>query len=197
MSLPVEVYILFNDYVVTAKTDFKEFNGNFIYIESKPLLEKFGIEGQKVYLKFKTLILPTRVVGKNKKGILLEFPKISPEKPLGDRRSIRVPPLKEENFKVQIGNITRELFDISEEGFAIYCSLEDIDYFRNKPSLPFRFELPRIKEEIKGTASLVNIREYGDKVVCGFEMIDISNADSVKIRFYIYERIKEILEGKG
>ena len=196
MGGPAEVYIFMNDYVVDIKTNFKKFDGNLIHIETTPLLEKFGREGQRVYLKYKSFILPTRVVGRNENNILLEFPKISPEKPLGDRKSIRVPPLKEERFKVTLGNTTKDLYDISEEGFAVLCNLEDVDNFKDRTTLPFYFELPRVKEIIKGTANLVNIRDYGDKIICGFEMIDVTNADSIKIRFYIYERIKEILEGK-
>lgn len=196
MGGPAEIYIFPNDYVVDVKTTFKKFEGNLIYVEISPLLEKFGREGQRVYLKYKSFILPTRVVGRNENNLLLEFPKISPEKPLGDRKSIRVPPLKEENFKVTVGNLTKKLYDISEEGFAVYCSLEDVDNLKERKSLPFYFELPRVKEIIKGTANLVNIREQGDSIICGFEMVDITNADSIKIRFYIYERIKEILEGK-
>ena len=196
MSGPAEVYIFLDDYVVDVKTTFQKFEDNLIYIGTTPLLERFGREGQRVYLKYKSFILPTRVVGRNKNYILLEFPKISPEKPIGDRKSIRVPPLKEEKFKVTVGNQTKDLYDISEEGFAVYCNLEDIDSFKNSTVLPFYFELPRVKEIIKGTANLVNIRDCGDKIICGFEMIDIPNVDSIKIRFYIYERIKEILEGK-
>ncbi len=197
MGGPAEIYIFPGDYVVDIRTAIKGFNDNLIYVESSPLLEKFGREGQKVYLKYSSFILPTRVVGRKNNYILLEFPKLSPEKPLGDRKSIRVQPLKEENFKVTVGNITKNLYDISEEGFAIYCSIEDVDSFKDSKTLPFYFELPRIKEIIKGTANLVNIRGNGEEIVCGFEMVDLPNADSVKIRFYIYERIKEILEGKG
>ena len=196
MGDPVEIYLFPNDYVVDVRTVFKKFDGNLIHIQSSPLLEKFGREGQKVYLKYKSFILPTRVVGRNENHLLLEFPKISPERPLGDRKSIRVQPLKEENFKVVIGNMTKNIYDISEEGFAVYCSLDDIDFFKDKKTFPFYFELPRVKEIIKGTANLVNIREHGENIICGFEMVDITNADSIKIRFYIYERIKEILEGK-
>ncbi len=196
MGGPAEVYIFLDDYVVDVKTTFQKFQDNLIYISTTPLLERFGRQGQKVYLKYKSFILPTRVVGRNENYILLEFPKISPEKPIGDRKSIRVPPLKEEKFKVTVGNQTKDLYDISEEGFAVYCNLDDIDNFKNKNALPFYFELPRVKEIIKGTANLVNIRDCGDKIICGFEMVDIPNVDSIKIRFYIYERIKEILEGK-
>lgn len=196
MGGPAEVYIFQDDYVVDIKTSVEKFGGGIIYISSTPLLEKFGREGQRVYLKYKYFILPSRIVGRNDKHLLLEFPQISPEKPLGDRKSIRVPPLKEENFRVNINNTEKILYDISEEGFAIYCSLEDIENFRRKISFPFYFELPRIKEVIKGTAHLINIREQGNQIICGFEMVDITNPDTIKIRFYIYERIKEILEGK-
>jgi len=185
-----------NDLIVSSRTSLEEFDGEFIYVRVTPLLERFGKEGQKVYLKYKGLILPTKVAKKNQDSILLEFPKISQEKPIGDRRSVRVPPSKNEIFKVILGDTVKELYDISEEGFAVYCDLEDVDNFKDKTIVPFYFELPRVGEAIKGTANLVNIRDYGDKIICGFNMVSVTSADTVKIRFYIYQRIKEILEGE-
>jgi len=191
-----EIYILMNELVVFARTSLKEFDGEFIYVQATPLLEKFGKKGQKVYLRYKGLILPTKVVKKNEDGILLEFPKISQEKPVGDRRSARVPPSKNEIFRVILGDKVKELYDISEEGFGIYCDLEDVNNFKEKTIVPFYFELPRVGEAINGMANLVNIRDYGDKIICGFNMVSVTNADTVKIRFYIFQRIKEILEGE-
>jgi len=191
-----EIYILMDELIVYAITSLEEFDGEYIYVQATPLLERFGKEGQKVYLKYKSFILPTKVVRKNEDNILLEFPKISQEKPVGDRRSVRVPPSKNEIFRVILGDKVKELYDISEEGFAIYCDLEDVDNFKDKTIVPFYFELPRVGEAIKGMANLANIRDYGDKIICGFNMVGITNADTVKIRFYIYQRIKEILEGE-
>lgn len=191
-----EIYILMNELVVSARTSLEGLDGEFMYVQATPLLEKFGKEGQKVYLKYKGLILPTKVVKKDEDSILLEFPKISPEKPIGDRRSVRVPPSKNEIFKVILGDKVKELYDISEEGFGIYCDLEDVDNFKEETIVPFYFKLPRVGETIKGMANIVNIRDYGDKIICGFNMVSVTTADTVKIRFYIYQRIKEILEGE-
>ena len=196
MGRLAEIYILMNELIVSARTSLKEFDGKYIYVQATPVLERFGKEGQKVYLKYKGLILPTKVAKKNEDSILLEFPKISQEKPVGDRRSARVTPSKKEIFRVILGDKVKELYDISEEGFAIYCDLEDVDDFKDKTIVPFYFELPRVGEAIKGTANLANIRDYGDKIICGFDMVSVTNADTVKIRFYIYQRIKEILEGE-
>lgn len=196
MGRLAKIYILMNDLIVSARTSLEEFDGEFIYVRVTPLLERFGKEGQKVYLKYNGFILPTKVVKKNEDSILLEFPKISQEKPIGDRRSVRVPPSKNEIFKVILGDKVKELYDISEEGFAIYCDLGDVDDFKEKTIVPFYFELPRVGEAIKGTANLANIRDYGDKIICGFNMVSVTSADTVKIRFYIYQRIKEILEGE-
>ena len=84
--------------------------------------------------------------------------------------------------------------DISEGGLSIEVeSKEQVEEFIEKREFEFRLETP-IKEapQVSGSMKLVNIMEMPDKFKLGFETF-MEDADMVKLRFYIYQRIKEML----
>lgn len=157
-------------------------------------MKKFGVEGEKAYLKYSTFILHTRILGKTEDYIILDFPTLNPEKPLGDRKSVRVTPSSENPVKVIIDGKEKIVNDISEVGFSVICSIEEINDVIKGGFLNVDISLPTYEDLIKGQAQLVNIRETknGD-ILCGYELF-LKDEDTVKVRFYIYERVKEILK---
>ncbi|NPA32245.1 MAG: hypothetical protein GXO04_01315 [Aquificae bacterium] len=167
-----------------------------IKVKTTPLLRRFGLEGTRVYFKYSTFILPTKIVGKSDDFVLLDFPALSPEKPLGDRKSIRVKPSPRKPVYVSLNGKEKEVYDISEVGFSVKCSEDEIDtQVREEKTFSVVLKLPVEHTEIRGEAKLVNVRELkNDEVLCGYELY-VDDTDMVKIRFYIYERVKQILKG--
>ncbi|NPB08231.1 MAG: PilZ domain-containing protein [Aquificae bacterium] len=193
----VEIYLLNDDTVVYVKTDLEKFDGSAIHVKATPLLKKYGRVGDRVHFRYDSFVLPTRIIGVGEDYYLLEFPTLHPEKPVGERRSIRVRVPQRSPIKVNLEGIEKEMHDISETGFSVFCNLEELDEIANpSKTLEVSFTLPNIEEEIRGTARIANIREVErGKILCGYELF-LEDPDMVKVRFYIYERIKEILQGK-
>jgi len=197
MSSHVEIYLLNDDTVIYVKTELEKFDGSKIYVKGTPLLRKYGKVGDKVHFRYDSFVLPTRIIGLGDDYYILEFPTLHPEKPVGERRSIRVRVPKKNPIRVKIDGYEKDMHDISETGFSVFCNIEELDHVADSSkSLEVSFILPNIEEEIHGTARIANIREIEQgKVLCGYELF-LEDADMVKVRFYIYERIKEILQGK-
>ncbi|AAC06969.1 hypothetical protein [Aquifex aeolicus] len=197
MQLKTEVFLVEKEILVYIQTKSIGIEDNSIKLKMTPLLKKFANIGDKVYLKHSTFMLPTKIKAKKEDEVLLEFPSLTPEKPLGDRRNVRVLSDPENPVKVRFNEITKEVYDISEVGFSIKCGMEEIDeILKNKEISEVEIYLPNLEEWIKGSARLVNVREFenGD-ILCGYELF-LDTPDEVKVRFYIYERVKEILKGE-
>lgn len=147
-------------------------------------------------MKYSTFILHTKIISKSEDYIILDFPTLTSEKPLGDRKSVRVKPSPEKPVKIKINNVEKDVYDISEVGFSFKCSQEEIDRFLAcAKSNSVVIELPSEESKIKGEAKLINVRELENRdILCGYELF-LEDADMVKVRFYIYERVKEILKG--
>ncbi len=195
MSYQGEIFLFKNDVVLYTITDILGLTENEkIKVVNTPLLEKFGIEGEKAYIKYSTFILHTRIVGKTKDYVILDFPTLNPEKPLGDRKSVRVNPASERPVKVMIEDKEKNVNDISEVGFSVKCSVEEVENVINGELLNVRIRLPNYEDLISGQAQIVNIRETKNgNILCGYELF-LKDEDTVKVRFYLYERIKEILK---
>ena len=195
MSYQGEIFLFKNDVVLYTITDILGLTENEkIKVVNTPLLEKFGIEGEKAYIKYSTFILHTRIVGKTKDYVILDFPTLNPEKPLGDRKSVRVNPASERPVKVMIEDKEKNVNDISEVGFSVKCSVEEVENVINGELLNVRIRLPNYEDLISGQAQIVNIRETKKgNILCGYELF-LKDEDTVKVRFYLYERIKEILK---
>ncbi len=199
LMLDVEIYIVENEGVMFHTTTKKiDISDNKISVEATPLLKKLAIIGNKAYLSYKTFVLPVRIVGKSEEKVIFSLPTLNMEKPIGERRHARVLNSKRRPAKLFISFDDRELeyipHDISEGGVSIeLTNLADVDIFLKKKEFPFRLEIP-IQEapEVSGTIKLANILEMTNKIRLGFEAF-MEDADMVKLRFYIYHRIKEML----
>jgi len=197
MNSHVEIYLLDLEPVVYVRTNLEKFDGNRIQVKATPLLKRYGKVGERVHFKYDSFVLPTRITGKGEEHFLLEFPMLHPERPVGERRSVRVRPSSQQPIKVVINGIEKEMSDISETGFSVLCDYEELDRVADPDeNYEVRFVLPKMEEEITGYARIANVREVEDgKILCGYELF-LEDPDMVKVRFYIYERIKEILKGK-
>ena len=83
--------------------------------------------------------------------------------------------------------------DISEGGFSVIVEKpEEMEVFFDKEVVAHLI-FPVEVEEVRCPARMVNVQELPDgKIKLGFEMF-IDDADMVKVRFYVYSRIREIL----
>ncbi|NPB07277.1 MAG: hypothetical protein GXO03_06720 [Aquificae bacterium] len=197
MGSHVEIYLLEEDTVVYVKTQLEQFDGSLLQVKATPLLKKYGKVGERVHFKYDSFVLPTRIAGKSEEHFLLEFPVLHPERPVGERRSVRVKPSRRQPVTVKLAGKEKEVFDVSETGFSIFCSLDELDELAD-PSRTYEVSLrvPKLEEELEGTARVANVRELEDgKILCGYELF-LEDADMTKLRFYVYERIKEILKGR-
>ncbi|RUM28843.1 MAG: hypothetical protein DSY32_03855 [Aquifex sp.] len=196
MGLRTEVFLVEKEILVYIQTESIGIENDSIKIKMTPLLKRFANIGDKVYLKHSTFMLPTKIKAKKEDEVVLEFPSLTPEKPLGDRRSVRVLSDPENPVKVRFNNVNKNVYDISEVGFSIKCTMEELDgILKHKELSEVEIYLPNLEEWIKGSARLVNVRELenGD-ILCGYELF-LDSADEVKVRFYVYERVKKILKG--
>lgn len=197
MSSRAEIFLFNNEVVLYTITEIIGLlDDDKIKVKATSLLKRFGVEGEKVFLKYSTFILPTKIIRKSEDYIILDFPTLTPEKPLGDRKSVRVKPSPEKPVKIKINNVEKDIYDISEVGFSLKCSQDEIERFSTRvKSNSVVIELPNEESKIQGKAKLINVRELenGD-ILCGYELF-LDDTDMVKIRFYIYERVKEILKG--
>ena len=193
MENSTEIFFVKDSMVFYVKTFINGFDGKNIYVKNTNLLNKYAHIGDKVHIKYMSFVLHSRIVGKTEDNIILDFPALGTEKPLGDRKSVRVEVSSKKPIKIYIDGKEKNVHDISETGFSLFCYPDEVENYFNK-EIKISLEVPDVEEEIQGTAKLINVREFENgKVLCGFEMF-IEDKDMVKIRFYIYHRIKEILE---
>ncbi len=193
-----ELFIFEDTYFFNAKVEIKKVEEERIYLSSSYLIHKFAVIGNKAYLRYTSFVLPVKILGKSEEELIVSFPVLNPEKPIGDRKSARVPPSNLHPVNLYLytseGRKSYKVEDISEGGFAIELeNLKEVDEFLNK-EVRFEIEFPKEGEEVKGNARLVNIIEKENgKAKLGFEML-IDDAQMTKVRFYVYSRIKEILK---
>ncbi len=199
VMLDIEIYIVENEgimfHTATGKVSFEE---DRITVKSTRLLNKFAIIGNKAYLSYKTFVLPVRVVGKSEDRVIFSLPNLNVERPIGERKHARVLNSKKKPVKLflSLPDGEREFIphDVSEGGLSVEVEdTSEVDSFLKGKEFPFRLEMP-IQEtpEVAGTLKLTNILEMQDRVRLGFELF-MEDADMVKLRFYIYNRIKEML----
>ena len=195
-----EVFVFEDSYFFTTKTKINKVQEDRIFLQNTPLLKRFALLGKRIHFKYATFVLPSRVLGKSEKEIVISLPTLSSESPAGDRRSARVPPSHIHPLRLFIdkegAEVEYEVVDISEGGFSILLKDPlELDLFLSKREVKVHIDFPVEAEEVRGMARLVNIQELDEgKIKLGFEML-IDDADMVKVRFYVYSRIKEILKG--
>ncbi len=193
----VEIFLFEDTFFFTTRVNIKKVEEDRIILTTTPLLNKLAMLGKKAHMRYSTFALPVKIVGKNEDEIIVSVPSLNPERPVGDRRSARVPPSHVHPVKLKLEvegkMVDWELEDISEGGFSIVVSnTSEVDMFMDR-EVKFHMDFPVEVEEIEGTAKLVNIQEFEEgKIKLGFEML-IDDADAVKVRFYIYSRIREII----
>jgi hypothetical protein len=191
-----EVFIFEDTFFFTTKVGIKRVEGNKVVLTTTPLLKKFAVLGKRIYLKYSSFALPVKVVGKSEEELIVTLPELNPERPVGDRKSARVKPshMHPVRLYLEVDGERREfpVEDISEGGFSIVVDSSELEKFLGR-EVGVHIEFPVEVEEVKGTAKLVNVQELEEgKVKIGFEMF-IEDADTVKVRFYVYSRIREIL----
>ncbi len=193
----VEIFVFEDSFFFTTKTKIKRVEEDRIVLQGTRLLNRFAVIGRKVHMKYTTFALPAKVVGKTGEEIIVTLPSLNPERPVGDRRSARVPPSHVHPVKlyIKVNGERREyeIEDISEGGFSILVqSPAEIENFIER-EVEVHIDFPVEAEEVSGTAKLVNIQELENgSIKLGFETF-LDDADIVKVRFYVYSRIREIL----
>lgn len=192
-----EIFVFEDTFFFTTKVQVRRVEEERIALSTTPLLSKFALLGKKIYMRYSTFALPVRVVGKSDKEILVTLPFLSPEKHVGDRKAVRVRPSPTHPVRLYIGaegeEVQREVEDISEGGFSIVLrDPSEVDRYIGK-EVDIRIDFPVEAQEVKGRAKMVNIQESPEgEVKLGFELF-IDDADMVKVRFYVYSRVREIL----
>jgi len=193
-----EIFIFEDSFFFTTKVRIKRVEGDRIVLSTTELLKKFVVIGRKIHLKYGTFALPVKVIGKGQEDLIVSMPSLNPEKPVGDRRSARVKPSHVHPVRLFISleeeeESEYEVEDISEGGFSILIDNPYlIDLFLDR-EVKLHIDFPVEVEEVRGSAKLVNVQELGNgRIKLGFEMF-IDDADTVKVRFYVYSRIKEML----
>ncbi len=192
-----EVFIFEDTFFFTTKVNIKRVEGERLILTTTPLLKKFAVLGKRIYIKYRSFALPVKVVGKSEEELIVTLPELNPERPVGDRKSARVNPSHVHPVKlyVEVDGTRKEyeVEDISEGGFSIRVDASELENFLNK-EVGVHIEFPVELEEVRGSAKLVNVQELEDgKLKLGFEMF-LDDADTVKVRFYVYSRIREILK---
>ncbi len=194
-----EIFIFEEDFFFSAHVKIIEVNDEKLTITNTPLLNRFAILGKRVHLKHATFILPSKVIGKSDATVVLSMPTLNPEGPAGDRKGARVPPSEIHPVKLIFLEDGKEkeveVEDVSEGGFSIRVNplREEVNEYLHK-DIPFKMIFPSEAEHVRGTARAVNLTEISpDRAKIGFEMF-IDDADAVKVRFYVYSRVKEILK---
>ncbi len=195
-SRSAEIFIFEDTFFFTTKVNIKRVEGDKVILTITPLLKKFAVLGKRIYLKYRSFVLPVKVVGKSDEDLIVSLPELNPEKPVGDRKSARVKPshVHPVRLYIELSGDRREfpVEDISEGGFSTVVEASELDKFLGK-ELSVHIEFPVEVEEVRGTAKLVNVQELENgRIKMGFEMF-IEDADTVKVRFYVYSRIREIL----
>ncbi len=194
-----EIFIFEDTFFFTTKVEIRRVEGDKVILSTTPLLSRFAIIGKKVHIRYSTFALPVKVVGKNEGEIIVTLPSLSPEKPVGDRKSARVKPSHVHPVRLYIKEdgqeVEHEVEDISEGGFSIIVkNPSEVDKYIGR-DVEVHIDFPVEAEEVGGTARMVNIQELSEgRIKLGFELF-IDDADTVKVRFYVYSRIREILRG--
>ncbi len=193
-----DIFLFDDSFLFTTRVIIKRVEENKIVLSSTPLLRKFAVLGRRLYIKYATFALPVKVVGKNDEELIVSLPTLNPEKPVGDRRSARVVPSHVHPVKIYLSPDGQEekeyeAMDISEGGFSVRSTNPaELEAFLDK-EVKVHIDFPVEGEEVFGKAHLVNVQELEDgSVKLGFELI-AEDADTVKVRFYVYSRIKEML----
>ncbi len=192
-----EIFIFEDSFFFNTKVAIKRVEEDRVVLTATKLLKKFAVLGKKAHLKYATFALPVKIVGKSEEEVIVTVPALNPERPVGDRRSARVPPSHVHPVKLYLAldeeEKEYEVEDISEGGFSVVVSEpEEVDTYLNR-EVKVHIDFPVEAEEVRGTAKLVNVQELEDgRIKLGFELL-IEDADMVKVRFYVYSRIKEIL----
>ena len=194
-----EVFIFEDTFFYTTRVKIVRVEEDRLVLTTTNLLNRFAVLGKRAHLKYSTFALPVKIVGKSDKELIVTLPSLNPEKPVGDRRSARVEPSHVHPVKLFLSvegeeEKEQEVDDISEGGFSIIVSsMEEVDRFLNR-EVKAHIDFPVEGEEVIGSARLVNIQELEEgRIKLGFELL-IDDADTVKVRFYVYSRIKEILK---
>ncbi len=195
-----EVFVFEDSFFFTTRVRIKRVEGDKIVLSTTELLKKFVVLGKRIHLKFRTFALPVKVIGKSEEDLIVTLPSLNPEKPVGDRRSARVNPSHVHPVRLFISldgeeEKEYEVEDISEGGFSVIVNDPSlIDVFMDR-EVKVHIDFPVEVEEVRGTARMVNVQELGEgRLKLGFEMF-LDDADMVKVRFYVYSRIKEMLRG--
>ncbi len=193
-----EIFVFEDSFFFTTRVRIKRVEGDKVILSTTELLKKFIVIGKRIHIKYATFALPTKVIGKSDEDLIVTLPSLNPEKPVGDRRNARVKPSHIHPVRLYLaleGEEEKEytVEDISEGGFSIIVNSPALlDMFLDK-EVKVHIDFPVEVEEVKGTARMVNIQELGPtKIKLGFEMF-LDDADTVKVRFYVYSRIKELL----
>ncbi len=192
-----EVFIFEDSFFFTSKVYIRRVEDSRLVLSSTPLLKKFAVLGKKVYIRVATFALPTKVLGKSESELIVSLPVLNPERPVGDRKSARVYPSDSHPVRVYLftdeGEEEYEVIDISEGGLSIRVNSPDkVEAFLDR-EIDVRIDFPVEGEEVLGKAVVVNVQETEEgNIKLGFELL-IDDADSVKVRFYVYSRIREIL----
>ncbi len=196
-DIDLYIYVEGKKFLYHAKAYRKKVEDDKLFLETTQNFIRYALIGKTVYIGYKTFILPVRIIGKTEKEVIFSLPDLKPKESIGDRETIRALTSEEHpvEINISIGEHTYfyNLHDISEGGFAILIKDESIiDEIASK-QISFKMNFPVERIKVEGTAYLVNVVERTDgKYKLGFEM-DIEDSDRVKIRFYIYSRIREML----
>ncbi|MEN3034164.1 MAG: hypothetical protein ABDH18_04165 [Aquificaceae bacterium] len=167
-----------------------------VNLELTPFIKKFVMVGDSVGFSYGGVLLQGRVVGKGEHLIVELF--YGREGKFGDRSKPRVAVPEDMSFRVLLktGGPIRsfEPYDISEEGFAIFCNDPDfVSEIINK-DVEFRLVGREDLSNISGSASLVNISEEGrGRLKLGFEL-KMQEALYTRLRFYIVEVLKKLFD---
>jgi len=197
-NIDLYIYVEGKKFLYHAKAKKKKVEDEKLFLETSPNFVKYALIGKTVYLGYKTFILPVRIIGKAEREIIFSLPDLKPKESIGDRETVRA--LTSEDHPVEITLLIGDhpyfynAHDVSEGGFAIIVKDENIiDELAGK-QVSFRMSLPVERVKVEGTAYVVNVVERPDgRYKIGFEM-DVEDSDRVKIRFYIYSRVREMLE---
>ncbi len=196
-NIDLYIYVEGKKFLYHAKAKRKKIEDEKLFLETSPNFVKYALIGKTVYLGYKTFILPVRIIGKAENEVIFSLPDLKPKESIGDRETVRA--LTSEEHPVEINLLIGDhpyyynAHDVSEGGFAIIVKDEEIiDELAGK-QVSFRMNLPVERVKVEGTAYVVNVVERPDgRYKIGFEM-DVEDSDRVKLRFYIYSRVREML----
>ncbi|MCS7083998.1 MAG: hypothetical protein NZL90_03300 [Aquificaceae bacterium] len=194
--MPAVVYKIIDDKVLFRTSTKKlQHRDLVVHLELTHLIKRFILVGDSVGVAYGGVLLQGRVVGKSE-HLIVEL-LYGREGKFGDRSKPRVMVPEDMGFKVLLktaGPIRSfEPYDISEEGFAIMCNDPEFASDIINKEVEFRFVGREELSSVSGSASLVSISEEGPgKLKLAFET-KMQETLYLKLRFYIVEVIKRIL----